>query len=80
MHPAALAKVNRPWLPAMFPCERLFQRLDELADRPRTWIGAPGATARRRRIAVLLSQALARVRYYLGESSTGQRLVTDRLI
>jgi DNA-binding SARP family transcriptional activator len=39
---AALAKVNRPWLPAVFPRERLFQRLDDLADRPCVWIGAPG--------------------------------------
>jgi len=38
---ATLAKVNRPWLPAAFPRERLFQRLDALADRPCTWIGAP---------------------------------------
>ncbi len=41
-HPVAPAKVNRPWLPAAFPRERLFTRLDELADRPCTWIGAPG--------------------------------------
>lgn len=41
-YPAMFAKVNRPWLPAIFPRERLFARLDELADRPGTWIGAPG--------------------------------------
>ena len=40
-HCAALAKVNRPWLPTAFPRQRLFQRLDELAERPCTWIGAP---------------------------------------
>jgi ATP/maltotriose-dependent transcriptional regulator MalT/DNA-binding SARP family transcriptional activator len=36
-----LAKVNRPWLPAAVARERLFQRLDALAERPCTWIGAP---------------------------------------
>ena len=40
--PAELAKLNQPWLPAVFPRERLFARLDELADRPCVWIGAPG--------------------------------------
>ncbi|MEZ5581650.1 MAG: hypothetical protein R3F37_01655 [Candidatus Competibacteraceae bacterium] len=39
---AVLAKLNRPWLPTVFPRERLFTQLDELADRPCTWIGAPG--------------------------------------
>ncbi len=38
----ALAKLNQPWLPVVFPRERLFVRLDELANRPCTWIGAPG--------------------------------------
>ena len=38
----ALAKLNRPWLPAVFPRERLFTRLDEFAERPCSWIGAPG--------------------------------------
>jgi LuxR family transcriptional regulator, maltose regulon positive regulatory protein len=36
-----LAKLSRPWLPEAFLRERLFLRLDELADRPCTWIGAP---------------------------------------
>ncbi len=40
--PATLAKLNQPWLPAIFPRERLFTRLDEFANRPCTWIGAPG--------------------------------------
>jgi LuxR family transcriptional regulator, maltose regulon positive regulatory protein len=39
--PAVLAKVRQPRLPACYPRERLFQRLDELADRPCVWIGAP---------------------------------------
>jgi len=39
---ATPAKLNRPWLPVIFPRERLFARLDEFADRPGTWIGAPG--------------------------------------
>lgn len=38
----ALAKLNQPWLPVVFPRERLFTRLDEFANRPCTWIGAPG--------------------------------------
>ena len=36
-----LAKLSRPWLPEAFLRERLFLRLDELADRPCTWVGAP---------------------------------------
>ena len=39
---AGLAKFNRPWLPAAFPRERLFTRLDALANRPCAWVGAPG--------------------------------------
>lgn len=41
IHSGTLAKLNRPWLPAAFPRERLFHRLDELANRPCLWIGAP---------------------------------------
>lgn len=37
-----LAKLNRPWLPAVLPRERLFQRLDSVQSQPCTWIGAPG--------------------------------------
>lgn len=40
--PTALAKLSKPWLPVVFSRERLFVRLDELANRPCTWIGAPG--------------------------------------
>ena len=40
--PTALAKLNQPWLPVVSPRERLFERLDEFANRPCTWIGAPG--------------------------------------
>ncbi|HRX71973.1 MAG TPA: hypothetical protein P5329_12555 [Candidatus Competibacteraceae bacterium] len=39
---AGLAKFNQPWLPTVFPRERLFEQLDEFADRPGIWIGAPG--------------------------------------
>lgn len=39
---ATLAKLNQPWLPVVFPRERLFAQLDAFADRPCTWIGAPG--------------------------------------
>ncbi|QQS54149.1 MAG: hypothetical protein IPM89_15265 [Candidatus Competibacteraceae bacterium] len=38
----ALAKLDQPWLPLVFPRGRLFERLDAFADRPCAWIGAPG--------------------------------------
>ena len=38
----ALAKLDQPWLPLVFPRGRLFDRLDAFADRPCAWIGAPG--------------------------------------